>query len=655
MAYLILKKDNKKFTIEKRITTIGRASNNDICLEDNSVSSLHAHLFWIENQYILTDLKSTNGTFVNNVKIEKKNLFSYDKISFGTINLQFFLFDEKGEDEIHVLEKILQEEKIQKEVYEPYFNKLKETINSFKTELLTEKKNKENFKTLKEISELLNSYHNTDEILKTIIDQAIKLLSAERGFIMLFDENNKLKVEIQRGIEIQELTTNSTISHSVIYKVIETSQPIVISNTEEDMEFSNKFSIIRANIKSILCTPLLNKEKKIIGVLYLDTSVVSGLFTKLDMELICGFANCAAIAIENGLSLKREHEQLKEITQFKAEQKYREQLNKLEDEKKELLKTLQDAQFEELIGTSDEMQEVFRTIEKVAQTEAAILIEGETGTGKELVARAIHKRSLRLNNPFIIINCGAIPETLLESELFGYEKGAFTGAYTQKKGKFELANNGTIFLDEIGELPLNLQVKILRVLQEQEIERVGGKEPIKINVRIITATNKNLKKAVENKSFREDLFYRINVISIYLPRLKERQKDIILLATHFLNLFSKMDNKNIKGFSPKAIELLLHYDWPGNIRELENKIKKAVILASTDYITDADLDIKKEDKKYKSLREIKENMELQKIIDALTKHKGSIFHSAKELEMSTRNLRKLMKKYDIDKKEFKME
>jgi two-component system response regulator AtoC len=245
--------------------------------------------------------------------------------------------------------------------------------------------------------------------------------------------------------------------------------------------------------------------------------------------------------------------------------------------------------FENIIAKSSKMQRLIELIKVVGKSNATVLITGESGTGKELVARAIHSQSHRRNKPFVAVSCAALPESLLESELFGHEKGSFTGAYAQKKGKFEFANGGTIFLDEVGEMSANIQVHLLRVLEEKEFTRVGGNEPIRVDLRVISATNKDLRKAIEKQEFREDLYYRLNVVNVELPPLRERKEDIPLLAEHFLNKFAMENKKEISGFSPEAMELVLGYDWPGNVRELENAIERAVILAKSSIITIADL------------------------------------------------------------------
>jgi len=256
--------------------------------------------------------------------------------------------------------------------------------------------------------------------------------------------------------------------------------------------------------------------------------------------------------------------------------------------------------FAGMVGKSEPMRQIFEVIGTLAQADCTVLVRGESGTGKELVARAIHYSSQRAGNPFVPVNCAAIPESLLESELFGYEKGAFTGATTRKPGKFELASGGTIFLDEIADMSLAMQAKILRVIQERTFERLGGTRPIKVDARVIAATNKVLEELMRKEAFREDLYYRLNVVSIYLPALRERKRDIPLLASHFLRKYNRVDDKNAKGISSQALKLLMDYDWPGNVRELENAIERAIVLGQGDMFLPSDLSRKVEEKPLKS-------------------------------------------------------
>jgi len=305
--------------------------------------------------------------------------------------------------------------------------------------------------------------------------------------------------------------------------------------------------------------------------------------------------------------------------------------------------------FENIITKSPKMQRVIEIIKVVARSNATVLITGESGTGKELVARAIYSQSNRHNKPFIAISCAALPESLLESELFGHEKGSFTGAYAQKKGKFEFAEGGTLFLDEIGEMSANIQVHLLRVLEEKEFTRVGGNEPIKVDVRVISATNKDLRKAIEKQEFREDLYYRLNVVNIELPPLRERKEDIPILAEHFLNKFASENRKEVSGFSPEAMEFLLCYDWPGNIRELENAIERVVILAKDSLIAIDDLPQENLSLGYSttSKKSIKE-VEKEHILNVLRKTGDNYSEAARILGISRMTLYNKAKEYGFD-------
>jgi two-component system NtrC family response regulator len=297
------------------------------------------------------------------------------------------------------------------------------------------------------------------------------------------------------------------------------------------------------------------------------------------------------------------------------------------------------------------MQEVFASVRKVATTEAPVLILGESGTGKEMAALAIHRRGTRKAGPFVAINCGAIPDSLLESELFGHEKGAFTGAHVQRKGRIESANAGTLFLDEIGELPQPLQVKLLRFLQEQTLERVGGRETIQIDTRVIAATNTDLKKAMERGEFREDLYYRLAVVVIQLPPLRERAKDVPLLAQAFLQKFASQTGKEPPRFSQDALRALVQHGWPGNVRELENRVKRAVIMAEGRRVTAADLELTAAAiaTPGRNLKEAREALEQEMILQALRKHAGKVSPAAAELGISRPTLYELMDKLGIKK------
>jgi two-component system NtrC family response regulator len=341
-----------------------------------------------------------------------------------------------------------------------------------------------------------------------------------------------------------------------------------------------------------------------------------------------------------------------EIDELKVVLKRAFYIASLEREHHFLQRQIGEEGFQGMLGGSPQMQEVFATVRKVATTEAPVLIVGESGTGKELVAQAVHRLSPRREGPFIVINCGAIPETLLESELFGHEKGAFTGAHIQRKGRIEAAREGTLFLDEIGDLSLGLQVKLLRYLQEQVIERIGGREQIRVDARVITATNCDLKQAMKTGAFREDLYFRLAVVSIEMPLLRDREGDIFMLAKAFLNRYAEEAKRRITGFTIQAMRAIENYSWPGNVRELENRIKRAVIMAEGTKITPADLElgIHQAKDEYLNLKEARVAMEKDLIQKALARTKDNVTRAAEALGISRPTLYELMEKLGIERK-----
>lgn len=322
----------------------------------------------------------------------------------------------------------------------------------------------------------------------------------------------------------------------------------------------------------------------------------------------------------------------------------------LEDEFRDLQANKGQA-FEGMIGASPQIEEVFSLVRRLGTSDAPVLIQGESGTGKEVAARAIHNHSRRREGPFVAINCGAVPETLMEGELFGHEKGSFTGAHTQRMGRFEMAQGGTLFLDEIGELPLAMQVKLLRFLQDRRIERIGGRKEIEVDARVVAATNRNLKEAHEEGVFREDLYYRLAVVTLKLPPLRERQGDAALLAKAFLRRFAREDGRDLSGFAPEAVDAIEAFAWPGNVRELENRVKRAVIMAEHKRVTAADLELESAHPSdlMPQLKEAREAVERDLVNQALGRYDGNISRAAEALGISRPTLYELMNKLDIEK------
>ncbi|PMP61497.1 MAG: nif-specific transcriptional activator NifA [Caldimicrobium thiodismutans] len=414
-----------------------------------------------------------------------------------------------------------------------------------------------------EVSKVLSSSFNLKENLYRAMEILSDYLDMRRGTITLLDKDTgELKIEVAYGLTPEQIAKGRyKIGEGIVGRVVEKGEPMVVPDIGKEPLFLNRTGarIEKDNI-SFLCVPIKFKDE-ILGVLSVDRIFDETISFEEDLRVL----EIVATLISQALKL------------YQAFYEERARREELEYELKERYA------FKNIIYASPEMKEVIKIALKIAPTKATVLLRGESGTGKELLARAIHYASPRANKPFIAINCAAIPETLLEAELFGYEKGAFTGAFTSKKGKFELADGGTLFLDEIGDLPLSLQAKLLRVLQEQTFEKLGGTKLIKVDVRIIAATHRNLEEMVERGEFREDLYWRLNVIPIFIPPLRERKKDIPLLVNHFIKKFNEIYGKNIK-IKPEALEVLLDYPFPGNIRELENLIERLVLLTEGEWI-----------------------------------------------------------------------
>ena len=437
---------------------------------------------------------------------------------------------------------------------------------------------------LLQISEEIGSVHDTAELLDRITDIAMGVLKAERGFMLLKSGNSGFSATTARNISQESISGIQNLSSSVVNQVLENGEPVLTFDAQSDSRFASAESVVIQQIRSIACTPLLRKNE-VIGAIYMDSRINTEQFNDESLQFLQAFARQAALAIENARLFE-----------------------KLQTENRQLKKQISlSTVFPEIIGESREIQEILDMIDRVADAKATVLIEGESGTGKELVARALHYHSSRKDKLFVPVFCGGLTESLLESELFGHKKGAFTGAIDNKAGLFEEADGGTIFLDEIGDINMNVQTKLLRVIQEGEIKRVGDAKSRIVDVRIVSATNKDLWKEVQAKRFREDLYYRLNVINIKMPALRERDEDILVLGKHFLKKFARINNKAIDGFSQSAENSMLSYQWPGNIRELENTVERAVILARSGKITPDLLNLSKtrvNDLAGKTLREI---------------------------------------------------
>ncbi|MCJ7728645.1 MAG: nif-specific transcriptional activator NifA [Sedimentisphaerales bacterium] len=492
---------------------------------------------------------------------------------------------------------------------------------------------------LSDIAKGLAESLDLQQTLRSILKSLDTHLKLQRGTITLLNPDTEtINIEIAHGLsEKSQKMGIYRMGEGVTGTVVQTGKEIIVPDISKDTRFIHKTGArkpAKGNPIAFFCVPI-KLEGRTIGALSVDRQADRTDDFEDHVRLLNIISTMIAQAVKLNKLVESEQRQLRdENVRLRQELKKRFSVHNM-------------------VGSSNAMQGVYRLIEQVADSNATVLIRGESGTGKDLVAHAIHYNSPRADKPFIKVNCTALPETLLESELFGHEKGAFTGATERKTGRFERAHGGTIFLDEIGDFPVSLQIKLLRVIQFKEFERLGGTETIKTNVRIIVATNKNLEQQIKDGVFREDLYYRINVFPIYLPPLRERKDDIMQLADHFLEKYAAENNKHITRISTPAIEMLTSYHWPGNIRELENCIERAVLLCDGEVIRSEHLPPslqmirKTEQVAGPSLVEIITNKERELIIDALKKSGGQQRTAAKELGITERILGYKIKKYGI--------
>jgi len=543
-------------------------------------------------------------------------------LEIGRIKLELKRFKEAKAFLMEALS-IFERERI--EVRKKEVESLLEQIGDLKTY------EKERISTFYQLAELLNDIWDTDELLSKSLELVIELLNAERGAIIFYSDKDKsFEVKVSKGVEPETSEDAIAISRQALKDVVKSDTPLIVEDARKDSRFAKSRSVIMYNILSILCVPLKTKSK-LIGTVYLDHRGLPAVFSSGDVDFLKAFANLIATAIEkNELYVKVNEEifQLKEVLQRTYE-------------------------YPGIIGRSVKMQGVFNMVEKVASSKTAVLILGENGTGKELIAKLIHDRSQRRDAPFIKVNCAALPETLLESELFGIQEKTATGVGF-RKGKFELADGGTIFLDEVGDMSLSVQAKVLRAIEEKEFERVGGQRAIKVDVRIISATNMDLDKKINEASFRKDLYFRLNTIIITIPPLRERKEDIPSLIDYFSRKLCKEHEKPPLRLGKKIVDVLKEHSWPGNVRELEHLIERAILLSDDGAFpekllpegvqkvkTMVNLD------RYGKLKEVLSLVEKRKILHALEKNGWNQSRAADDLGISEPTLRRRMKKYKI--------
>lgn len=612
---------------------IGRDSSNQLAISDGVLSRRHCSIRNEDGQCKITDLHSSNGTFVNGLPVDEKILEHGDRISAGESRF-VFLF---GEDDAPLAADTVRLDEqsfvagstIRLRVEDALYLRPEEMITS----LPPLARMARDLSLLLKISTTINSIRDPLSLQRQLLEMIFEVVPAECGAIILVGGEPHRLLSIF-GLRRPPGEDGSVqVSRTIADQVVREGFAILSNDVSGGDEFAGAPSLISPRISSLLCVPLVLFGRTL-GAIYLTASDGAARFKEDHLQLVAVISGIAAVALENA----RHVEWLAgENTRLRA-----------------------DSQLDhDMVGGGPRVRAIYEFIAKVAPTDSTVLIRGESGTGKELAARALHRNSPRRAKPFVAINCAALSETLLESELFGHERGAFTGAVALKHGRLEIADGGTVFLDEIGEMPPPMQAKLLRVLQEREFERVGGTRTIKVDVRVIAATNRNLEDAMRDGQFRQDLFYRLDVVSFEMPPLRERREDIPALAAYFVEKYAAKFNRKVSGLTVEAGGCLMNYDWPGNIRELENTIERAVVLGTTAMILPEDLpemiaeaepqaseqqaSAPPVTKYHEAMREAKKQL----ILKAVEEANGSYTEAAKLLGVNPNYLHRLMRNLNL--------
>jgi DNA-binding NtrC family response regulator len=612
--------DQSVYSLAGGQVTIGRSAENSIVLHDSLVSRQHVEIVVDGEQVLLRDLGGKNPVRVNGQDVQSCRLVDGDRIAIGQTEL---LFE-------HLLSRAAALLRVVKDGEGGFTGGLggisldAATVVFDKPDLSNApaaEKSYDRLTSLYLLSEKILKVTDEEELYDLVLTTATQETGAERGFLGLAHEGPEADPYALNVVRFWDPVLGGKarsleMSETIFNHIQRDRKAVLVRDVPERQDFG--LSVIDLKIRSFICAPLIHGDS-FLGLVYVDTRGAREQFDRSDLEFVSAIGRIAGLSLQNlriQANLERENQRLRSLI----------------------------GGSEKLIGSSEAMERVLRLIEKVAPTDTSVLIAGDNGTGKELVARAVHRQSPRKDRPFVAVNCGAIPPNLVESELFGYEKGAFTGAQQTSEGKFDLANGGTLFLDEIGDMPLDMQVKILRALQERKFYRVGGKKEITVDIRVISATNRDLKKAIEEGRFREDLYFRLAVVTIDVPPLRERGEDILEIADHFLS-----EGAHPITLSKAARECLLKYDWPGNIRELRNALEQAVILGDGKRIMPSDLppQIGKTGRgkmvfRIKPLSEI----EKQYIFRVLEETEGNKARAASLLGISRETLYQKLKQYE---------
>jgi transcriptional regulator with GAF, ATPase, and Fis domain len=589
LRYFPAQQEPRLYLIAKPLTTLGAELGNDVALGEPDVCMHHAQIVFDGRDFQLEEMDRQGEILINGKKKRRTRLAHGDRIQLGSAQLSFSALSEQP--------------------VEPVPGEPEQATTDVA-----------GLRRLQVFSERLMTRSSVDELLETLLDDVVELTRAARGIVLLVDptdgEPGTPRVRASRHIKGDPAHDASvTISDSIVRQVLESKRPVIVSDALTDTTFGKSESVIALKLSSVMCVPLLN-QGEVIGAIYVGNDEIKSLFNRKQLDLLTIYAAQASLILQNALLVST-----------------------LRADKEKLSAELHDKRFGEIIGSCASMLEVFRKLQKVAGTDISVLITGETGTGKELIARELHRRSHRAKGPFITVNCGAIPENLIESEMFGHVRGAFTGAIASRPGKFQQADGGTLFLDEIGELSPQLQVKLLRALQEKVVCRVGDSRPEKCDIRIVAATNRSLDEMIKTGEFREDLYYRLNVVNLWLPPLRSRGDDVLIIAKALLSKYAEEFGSKVKGFSPQAFAAIRKYAWPGNVRQLENRIKKALVLCDRPLLGPEDLDVAEGAvPSILPLEKAKEEFQRRYVHEALERNNGNRTQTARDLGVDPRTI-----------------
>jgi transcriptional regulator with GAF, ATPase, and Fis domain len=614
------------FSLPAGEVSIGRDSSNQLWAPDPALSRRHCLVVASGEQVSIRDLGSRNGTLVNGVPVEQQQMRHGDQIYIGD-SVLLFLLNEDGE---HPTRNPVEFQDTAAFEGSPLLLRAEDSLflqpEKTVASLPASARRARDLNSLLKIATGIGGIRDQDSLQWQLLGFIFDVVPAERGAVLLCDNPEEF-TSTAAWDRVRGPGHPVRVSRTVVQRALKERIGLVVSDVLENEALRQVKTLVELKVRSLLCVPLL-AAGRVLGAIYLDSTSPTAQFDEDHLQVMTAVAGIASLAFDNVRhweKLRQENQELRAEIELEHN----------------------------MVGGSPAMRKVFDFIRRVAPTDSTVLIQGESGTGKELVARALHRNSSRADRSFVAINCAAIAETLLESELFGHEKGAFTGAAAQKKGKVEVAEGGTLFLDEIGELAPGLQAKLLRVLQEREFERLGGTRPIKLNIRLVAATNRSLPDAVKAGTFRNDLYYRLNVVNLNMPALRDRREDISVLADHFAAKASRKCGMRLKSLSSEALACLMHYGWPGNVRELENALERALVLGSTDSILPDDLPEAvleagsstpaSTDKYHGSIKETKKQL----ILQALHQANGSYIEAAKALGMHPNSLLRLIRNLDL--------